>query len=90
MQTNKSGANVLITGIRCNSLSLIKYFNNFNPFFVGRSTSESIISMSDPSAFSASTTCLADLTDVTVKTNTVTRISRFEKTLENLKKRFHF
>jgi hypothetical protein len=37
------------------------------PLVIGMSTSESIMSISGPSAFSASITCLADLTDVTVK-----------------------
>lgn len=56
---------LLITGIRLNSLSLIMYFNNFSPLDIGRSTSESIISISGPSAFNASITCLGDLTEVT-------------------------
>jgi hypothetical protein len=43
------------------------YFNIFMPLVIGMSTSESIMSISGPSAFSASITCLADLTDVTVK-----------------------
>ena len=54
-----------MTGIRRNSLSLIMYFKSFNPLDIGRSTSERMISISGPSAFSASITCLGDLTEVT-------------------------
>lgn len=63
--TKKQKLYLLITGMRRNSLSLVMYFNIFNPLDIGRSTSERIISMSGPSAFSASITCLGDLTEVT-------------------------
>lgn len=56
-----------MTGMRRKSLSRVMYFNIFIPLASGRSTSASMISISDPSAFSASITCLADLTEVTVK-----------------------
>lgn len=59
--------NLLIIGIRRNSLSRAMYFNIFMPFFIGRSTSASMMSIYCPSAFNASITCLADFTDVTVK-----------------------
>lgn len=59
--------NLLITGMRRKSLSRFMYFNNFMPLAKGRSSSASMISILAPSAFSASITCLADLTEVTAK-----------------------
>uniref|UniRef100_A0A2P2L7E1 Sensory transduction histidine kinase n=1 Tax=Rhizophora mucronata TaxID=61149 RepID=A0A2P2L7E1_RHIMU len=55
----------MITGMWCNSLSCVMYFNIFIPFFIGRSTSVSMMSISGPSELSTSITCLADLTDIT-------------------------
>lgn len=59
--------NLLMTGIRLNSLSLVIYFNIFMPLLMGMSISARIMSISGPSAFRASMTCLADLTEVTAK-----------------------
>lgn len=65
--------------MRLKSLSLVMYFNNFRPLAIGRSTSERIISISGPSAFSAPTTCLGDLTEVTAKQkSSVFRIKKFK------------
>lgn len=63
----KMSTDLLMTGIRRRALSLMMCFNILKPLGMGRSTSERIISMSGPSAFRASITCLGDLTEVTVK-----------------------
>lgn len=64
------GMCLLITGMRRKSLWRVIYFNIFMPFAIGMSTSARIRSISGPSAFKASITCLADRTEITAETQT--------------------